>query len=496
MRKILLADDDFLVRTYLSGSIDWEKNGFTLVGAAQDGEEALKMIQEQQPQILLTDIDMPVMNGIELIRKIKESGSKLQVIVLSCHDDFVYVKEAMRLGAEEYILKDNITPDKLLQVLQDLCGETEDSETGSAVMSSQEEQDQLLQLLNGACTGASVIRPDAVMAVRILNYDEQYAYLSAEQKEHFFRALVQNCREACSDQADTRAVHVRGGLAAVLCKFQKGLSLREQQSRLQESANTIRSYLDRYLAVSVQIGISEAGVFRDDVQAYWGNAQDALAHYFYEKGPVFYGWQCGRMGSILPKAAELFLEQAEEFLLQHDRRAMKEALEQVLDLFEREKTCGPLVGEWSRKADKILRIDVRPAPADFSQMRDYAKQYIAACEEKLPDTDRYSEPVAAAVRFIQSHYRENIALADAAEEANLTTTYFSFIFHKETGITFSEYLQSCRLNHAKELLAGSGLRIHEIGVQAGYHDMRHFSKVFKKETGMTPKEFRKRNQQP
>ncbi len=365
MRKILLADDDFLVRTYLSGSIEWEKNGFSLVGAAQDGEEALEMIRKHQPQILLTDIDMPVMNGIELIRKIKEGGSSLQVIVLSCHDDFVYVKEAMRLGAEEYILKDNITPDKLLQVLKDLCAETEDNESASSGISLAEEQEQLLQLLNGERNGTGLIRPDAMMAIQVLNYDEQYAYLSVEQKERFFHALIQNCKEACSNMAETQAIHVRGSLVAVFCKFRKGLSTQELQRNLQESANRIRSYLDRYLAVSVQIGISKAGVFREDVQAYWENAQNALAHNFYERRPVFYGWQCNRMGNALPESAELFLEKAEEYLLQHDSSTMKEAMQQVLDTFEREKTCGTQVCEWSRKADKILRIDARPAPEVF-----------------------------------------------------------------------------------------------------------------------------------
>ena len=100
MIKVLLADDDFLVRTFLSRITDWEKHGYKLVGAAQDGEEALRMAKEYEPDIIITDISMPVMDGIELIRRLKAEGNAAVILVLSCHDDFDYVKEAMKLGAD------------------------------------------------------------------------------------------------------------------------------------------------------------------------------------------------------------------------------------------------------------------------------------------------------------------------------------------------------------------------------------------------------------
>lgn len=120
MIKVLLADDDFLVRTFLSRITDWEKHGYKLVGAAQDGEEALRMAKEYEPDIIITDISMPVMDGIELIRRLKEEGNAAVTIVLSCHDDFDYVKEAMKLGANEYVLKNLLTENKLLTLLEEV----------------------------------------------------------------------------------------------------------------------------------------------------------------------------------------------------------------------------------------------------------------------------------------------------------------------------------------------------------------------------------------
>ena len=99
------ADDDFLVRSYLKTLDSWEKAGYEIVDDAEDGEEAYGFLQKEKIDVLVTDLTMPVMDGIELIRKIREENRDIYIIVLSCHDDFEYVKEAMRLGADEYVLK-------------------------------------------------------------------------------------------------------------------------------------------------------------------------------------------------------------------------------------------------------------------------------------------------------------------------------------------------------------------------------------------------------
>lgn len=241
----MLVDDDFLVRTFLSRLTNWNAHGYSVVGAAQDGEQALEMTQEYQPDIIITDISMPVMDGITLIRRLKKENNPAKIVVLSCHDDFEYVREAMKLGADEYVLKNLLTEQSMLKLLGELEG-------------------------------------------------------------------------------------------------------REQE-------------------------------------------------------------------------------------------------------------------------------------------------FLAFCEELLPDLSQYSEPVAQTIRFIQKNYGENISLNDASEAVHLNAAYLSFVFHKETEITFSEYLTACRINRAKELLLQTDEKVKEIGRQAGYRDNRHFCKMFKRVTGMTPQEYRKLN---
>ena len=105
MHRVLIVDDDMIVRMYLRDIIRWESYGFTVIGLARDGEEALEIVHREQPDVILTDISMPRMNGIELIAHLRRENYDGVIDVLSCHDDFELVKSAMQRGADDYLLK-------------------------------------------------------------------------------------------------------------------------------------------------------------------------------------------------------------------------------------------------------------------------------------------------------------------------------------------------------------------------------------------------------
>lgn len=489
MKRVLLVDDDFLVRSYLSQLLNWEANGYELVGAAQDGAQALEMVGKYAPDIVIADIDMPVMNGIDLLCRLKEQNYSGHVIMLSCHDDFEYVKEAMRIGAEEYLLKDMLTPEKLLQTLETIA--PTDTEQRSVRQTREQEDKQLLQLLDGTAVSCESIRPNAVIAVQVTEYEDKIAYQPVEQKEEFYKALAQTCETAASNMKAFRCIHVRGGLFAGFCVFHSGMGKQEKQLALRETASVLVQDADRHFAIAVKLGVSDASEYETDVAACWDSAQNALSHAFYQPGSIFYAWQCGGMGSYLPRAAAEFLKKAEELAARRDTEAFQQALDDALEAFQQEQTRESQVAYWLHSADKLLNLPVRPLPKRFAQLRDMVQSYVNVCEEMLPDTEQYSDGVAAAIRFLQEHYRENITLSDAAKAVHLTTAYLSYVFHKETEITFSEYLQSCRINHAKKLLENTDEHVRDIGGMVGYNDNRHFSKVFKRATGMTPQEYRK-----
>ena len=127
MKRVLIVDDDFLVRTYLKQMINWEELGFFIVGDAKNGAEAIEILQKDGADIIIADVSMPIMNGIELTRFVKKNSPRTHILILSCHDDFIYVKEAMKLGIDDYLLKNNLTEETLIDALNKISFEEEEN---------------------------------------------------------------------------------------------------------------------------------------------------------------------------------------------------------------------------------------------------------------------------------------------------------------------------------------------------------------------------------
>ncbi len=155
--KVLLVDDDALVRMFLRQIIPWDAEDYEVVGDARDGEEALSIASQTDPDMVIVDVSMPVMDGVELVRHMRGQGYTGGIIMLSCHDDFDYVKNAMKLGADEYLLKNHLTPDSLRQTLMSVREKRR-------ISGSPPDSDKLLQkgqrslrreLFEGLLTGAA-----------------------------------------------------------------------------------------------------------------------------------------------------------------------------------------------------------------------------------------------------------------------------------------------------------------------------------------------------
>lgn len=494
MIKILLVDDDFLVRTFLSQLTDWESHGYTLVGTAQDGEEALEMVQQHQPDIIITDISMPVMDGIELIRQLKQRYPEGRVIALSCHDDFEYVKEAMRLGADEYVLKNLLTENSLLKVLESIRKTIEAPSDKLVFHNSDQEREHYLKLLNGEDIieeHDSSFVVSAAMAIDISDYLKHIAKMSLEQQKKFHTSFTQICKEACENQIPVRCIHVREKHYALLMDLHTISSVYEWQQQIQRNAAAIVRYAERYLAVNIKIGTSKAANIQNKPQVYWLEAVDALNEQFYAHQSIFYGWQISACGKELPKAAQEFKEQIVKWVEQRDSGTIRRMWSKALAEFQAEHTQTSLVQEWVYQIDCMVGVSPNDSPDFFEQLDGLELRYLTFQEELLIDTAQFSNPVRQTIHYLQKNYQRNISLNEAAEEVHLNAAYLSHVFRKETGVTFSEYLLSCRINKAKALLIQTNEKVKEVGFQSGFNDYRNFCKMFKKITGMPPQNYRK-----
>lgn len=304
-------------------------------------------------------------------------------------------------------------------------------------------------------------------------------------------SFIQVCQDITRQNCIIRSVHVRRDLYAVVFDFQKGESRQERRDILRQAASLLAHNSDRYLAAEVLIGVSDAPDFGSNASECWNGALDALEESFYGNQTICYAWKVQPSRDVIPQTAREFCDHIGEYMQRKDGNSIRNGYQESLKAFQTEHTRSQLVKEWLMQADRKAGISIRPIPQHFSDLEGLEQAYLAFCEELLPDAERYSDAVAQTVRFLQKNFIHNISLNDAADEVHLNAAYLSFIFHKETGITFSEYLTSCRINHAKGLLMRSRMKVKEVGDQSGYHDNRHFCKIFKRVTGMTPQEYRK-----
>ena len=210
MKRVLIVDDDFLVRTYLKQMIAWEEHGFYIVGDAKNGQEALELLQRDGADILIADMSMPIMDGIELTRRTKKLSPRTHILILSCHDDFVYVKEAMKLGIDDYLLNNNLTEETLLDALNKISFTVEDNSSDIerlAFIGRKKLREDFFQAFDAGNDNLDELARDlkvkfqSATALMIIpkNWFEREQILSGIERENFLSAFAEMTLNACKN---------------------------------------------------------------------------------------------------------------------------------------------------------------------------------------------------------------------------------------------------------------------------------------------------------
>ena len=487
MIRVMIVDDDNLARMYLRQIIDWEKEGCALVGDAQNGRQALERAAALAPDIILTDISMPVMDGVELIRTLREQSCPARIAVLSCHDEFEYVKEAMRLGADEYVLKNTLDADGLRALLKTLSADLEKSRA------AREQQKKLMDL---AAEGSRSVLRDAVRRLRegALDYETQKALLEQSGVSLPFyqcaAVLVQPCKSMevlGRYAAQNGACSVEDGEACVLLlKDLTGIS----------SAGAQRDALARFAAdlplegsVAAVSGLcaGDGGLTRAIEQA-----QQAMKNAFYGKMQCRYD-ELPAFADALPEQSAQALALAQQPACNAEKFAS--LFTAALDMIERAPVEPHAVRGWISRLDEACGQPQAVQAKTLADCRARLAFYQRVLAERAQRSalQAANPAVAQAVAYIRAHFAEPISLAQVADEVALNPTYLSFVFKRDTGVNFSEYLLACRLDEVKRRLQETTLPIKDVAEAAGFLDYRHFCKLFKKEIGLRPADFRKQS---
>ena len=543
MLKIFLAEDEVVVRETIKRMIPWEELGFELVGEAADGEMALPLLLRQQPDLLITDIKMPFMDGLTLARLAKKEIPGLRVVILSGYDDFNYAKQAIGIGVEDYLLKP-ITKNALIERLSEIRSRYEHEKTQKEYYEKFQREMQAYEKNSSrdffeALVGGSMDMMEVYKRAEKLGLDivaEAYNVL----------IFTMNCDEDFSGQRDEYSSweaeslellenFFAGHSSAMLFRsniFSYGVLLKGQRETIEENTRAcvdeIRKILSRqdgrrewFLAVGQSVErLSQ-------IQKSYHTASRAFSQrYLYDENILYYdemetmehpGGQAETednaylqkvdVNALNPAILQKFLsnglqEETENFVKDYFYAIGQEPMESLVfrnyvilnvrfSVISFIKGLGCDTNEMeSADTEEVLAESGKNMESAIAYAKKMISQAIEIRDQNSGNKNR--SILKTAVDFIDSHYMdEEISLNTVANVANVSSNHFSALFSQNMGQTFIEYLTSLRMNKAKELLRCTGMRSSEIAGEIGYKDAHYFSYLFKKTQGMTPSDYRK-----
>lgn len=543
MLKIFLAEDEVVVRETIKRMIPWEELGFELVGEAADGEMALPLLIRQQPDLLITDIKMPFMDGLTLARLAKKEIPGLKVVILSGYDDFNYAKQAIGIGVEDYLLKP-ITKNALIERLSEIRSRYEHEKTQKEYYEKFQREMQAYEKNSSrdffeALVGGSMDMMEVYKRAEKLGLDivaEAYNVL----------IFTMNCDENFSGQRDEYSSweaeslellenFFAGHSSAMLFRsniFSYGVLLKGQRETIEENTRAcvdeIRKILSRqdgrrewFLAVGQSVDrLSQ-------IQKSYHTASRAFSQrYLYDENILYYdemetmehpGGQAETednaylqkvdVNALNPAILQKFLsnglqEETENFVKDYFYAIGQEPMESLVfrnyvilnvrfSVISFIKGLGCDTNEMeSADTEEVLAESGKNMESAIAYAKKMISQAIEIRDQNSGNKNR--SILKTAVDFIDSHYMdEEISLNTVANVANVSSNHFSALFSQNMGQTFIEYLTTLRMNKAKELLRCTGMRSSEIAGEIGYKDAHYFSYLFKKTQGMTPSDYRK-----
>ena len=543
MLKTFLVEDEVVIREMIKKMIPWEQYGFELAGEAADGEMALPLILKSKPDLLITDIKMPFMDGLTLCRLVKKELPDIRIVILSGYDDFNYAKQAISIGVEDYLLKP-ITKNAFIERLKEIHNRYEHEKTQREYYEKFRLEMQEYEKNASRDFFETLVRADSDLAELYRRADKLNLDIVAEA----YNILIftpdtsegnYNSYEECSDwEAEVQdkintyflnhpvAILFRHQVFsyAILVKGQKDTiekNTEECVKAIQDIMNQTERRTDWFIAVGKSADrLSMLGhSYRTAVRAnsfrylYDGHILDYQSLEAQKENPSDSRREDSvqlrnvNINALNPAILQKFLssglaEEVDDFIRDYFNAIGQEPMGSLVfrnyvvlnvrfSVLSFLKKLGCDDSEISgQEMENIMDETGKTIEAAVAYCGKILKKAIALRDENAGDQNR--SVLKLAVDFIDHNYMdEEISLNKAAHVANVSANHFSALFSQNMGQTFTEYLTDLRMNKAKELLRCTAMRSSEIAGEVGYKDAHYFSYLFKKTQGMTPSEYRK-----
>ncbi|MGG1556101.1 response regulator [Paenibacillus ferrarius] len=525
--SLFVVDDIRSVVEMIATKIPWPEHGIHIAGTATDGEEGLQRILETKPDLILTDIRMPRMDGLEMTRRIVEALPASKVMILSAYTDFDYAQKAIQYGALDYVKK----PFSIDQIVQAVLKAKEiweqENRSRNELLGLQKKmkesmpalrQEYLSLLVHHQTNEAELARlsdfldihalmpPFVVMTIQVDQFTDKYAEVPLKELE-LVRFSLQNIVEE-TIAAHTTSVVFRESYNRYICILREGSG-----EEAMAVADACCENIARHTKFTISIGLGACVDTVRELPKSYQQSLHALSYHFYTGGngafsyireaaehPVewiytedsenefLFAFRSGNRDSCVAWAESIFAEIAKVSVLP-DPGSVERLLEGLVLRMLRVLT------------EKFLRASLAVFEAKQQEIREHAADlqayqawFIGLCEigcamihqERVSESQRI---IHRSAEYIKANLGSELTLEHCAKQVNLSWGYYSNLFKKVTGTTFQQFVTQARIDRAKTMLI-EDYQVQEIAQQLGYEHRRYFSEVFKKQTGLTPTEFK------
>lgn len=535
--RMIVAEDEQSFREGLISIVDWSMYDIEVCGVAENGRQAFEMIVREQPDLLLTDIRMPHMNGLELIEQAKAAGAKFHAVLITGYNEFEYAREAIKLGVTDYLLKPCM-PSDIVKVIMEVKRKIDESGANKPLsMEMNRTWHRNIHLLRNQVLTQWILQPRMPLENRAIVMREVDLALQPEPFElGLIRMDIDESKPPYDSKSDLELIRyatqniaaeslapVYGGKLEV---FRHGeellwignvpMSGPDRSASSTESILLLKANVENHVKLSISVSVSSIHASVNEAYIAYQEALEAMESRFYQGlGGIYWHSDIDRGQSAgasiledpyLPQWEKELLVQLQNeqygeavdgieagmrYLREQAAYSRAEIIVRVTTLiFEMQKIAKERAGtiEWQDGViDWVLRM---PEMKSIDECASVLHKLVQSFASAALGRRTLHRTVQATLELIKAQYRTNLTLEYAAKETFVSNTYLSSLFKQEMGVGFLDYLHQYRVERAKELLR-EHYKVYAVAKLVGYTEERHFSATFKKWTGLTPSQYQR-----
>ncbi|MDN3018456.1 response regulator [Paenibacillus sp. BSR1-1] len=523
MINIMLVDDDVPMIKYLRQLINWGEHGLNVVGTSYSSMKALEMFKQYKPDLVISDIGLPQMNGLELASELKQIKPDVRMIFLTCHEDFHYAKKAIELNADSYLIKDELTKEQLEESLKNSIKKIIETSVSLEGLSYKEILNRNIEILKHSLFDRLIKRDEPEMLIQFakkLDISWQYpsfilgtsqVSLSTFMEKYSYQDLsiikygIYNV--ACDIAKKYHGITIFNEEKSIVFVYNYRQNIKfDHHQYLQSFLKEVQVRIFEFLGLDISFIFGRQSYDIKNVGVVFQKMMCNSYRFFYNKVSIL-NWDMQTNQSAFCPISRLLDKEMSELVFavkEKDSNRVKE----ILTFITQSATEKNLDPEELKKviARRIRLIELQYIETGNEEFYSLLEECSRLCdavklvENKLaqliqwngkPNSASSREPKLQEIdQYIIENLSENVTSTDVATHLYMNPSYFSRYFKRLTGENFTDYVHRFKIGVAAKILEQTGESVEEVAIKFGYSDRTYFSKVFKKYTKMTPREYR------